>query len=569
MEYEFCKKLKKGDEKVFRMLIENELRRAWFVCYHITKDTETAAPLLIAAWNRSLTECLEAEKPPKCSFRELFAENLARSYLRKPESDSDYKGINIPGISSVYRPFLDAIDALRYEDRYMYLLHVFCGLSMARFADIIHVSVEEAQQKLDLLSEDLTANSGITKQNYAQFVMLSTKLKSSDNRIFRDIKLPDILLNRIYHDYRHMLSDSEPRPAGNKPVRKDLPTMNKKQFKKKKLIAAIVIILLAVIAIIVILPRITAQSSSSSIVTTYNVDEITYGNVSSTISGSGTLTPVTSETLTASRAAEVTSVNYNAGDEVASGDVIAVLTAGNGSTEEITASFDGVIIEIPINAGDDISQGGEVAMVMGKDGYTLGIAVDELDIATVALDQEVDITIDAVSGDYTGSVSDISYNGSTSGSVTAYEITVSVDYIEGVYPGMSVSAEIVVEDSGDGLIVPVDAVSTSGDDSYIYLAPDSAETGDEYEEDELDLSDLTTVTVETGMSDGSYIMIESDELEEGDLIVITTVTSTQTGSDSSSSEDMSGMDFSDFDFEDFDPSSMPQGGGDFSGSFSE
>lgn len=68
------------------------------------------------------------------------------------------------------------------------------------------------------------------------------------------------------------------------------------------------------------------------------------------------------------------------------------------------------------------------------------------------------------------------------------------------------------------------------------------------------------------MSDGSYILVESDEFAEGDLIVVTRLTSTQTGSDSQGSGGMGGgfpgggMDFGDFDFENFDPGTMPQGG---------
>ena len=260
------------------------------------------------------------------------------------------------------------------------------------------------------------------------------------------------------------------------------------------------------------------------------------------------------------------------GAEVAEGDVLAVITSDNGD-EEITAPCDGILIEFPIEAGDEVATGGSVAIIMGKDGFTMGIAVDELNISSIALDQEVAFTIDAVDGDYTGSVSAISYNGSSSGGTTAYQITATVEYIEGVYPGMSASAEIVIEDSGDGLLVPVDAVGTSGDDNYIYLAPSSAELGTSYEEGEIDLNDLTRVTVETGMSDGSYIMIESDELAEGDLIIVTQITSTLTGSDSEGGNEgfggmmefPGGMDFSDFDFENFDPSQMPQGGGSFPG----
>lgn len=347
--------------------------------------------------------------------------------------------------------------------------------------------------------------------------------------------------------------------------------VKKKRGKYKKLIFTAVILLILAGAGAKILPRVLGSTTGASRITTYEVEEITYGNVSTTVSGSGTLTPVTSETLTSSRAGEVKSVNFTVGDTVAENDVIAVITGDDGD-EEITAPCGGILVELPISAGDTVAQGGSVAMVMGKDGFTMGIAVDELNISSIALDQEVTFTIDAVDGDYTGSVTGISYNGSTSSGSTAFQITAEVEYIEGVYPGMSASAEIVIEDSGDGLIVPVDAVGTSGDENYVYLAPSGAELGASYEEDEIRLEDLTRVTVETGMSDGSYIMIESEELSEGDLIVITQITSTQNGSE----EDGEGgglegfpgggsMDFSDFDFENFDPSQLPDMGGSFPG----
>lgn len=359
-----------------------------------------------------------------------------------------------------------------------------------------------------------------------------------------------------------------------KPAQK--PPVKKAGFRHRKRILVIVILLVIAAAAAVFLFRMRSQSADVSRITTYNVEEITYGNVSTTVSGSGTLTPVTSETLTASAAGEVQSVNFSVGDEVAADDVIAVISGGSGD-EEITAPCDGVLTELPIAAGDEVARGGSVAMVMGKDGFTMGIAVDELNISSIALDQEVAFTIDAVDGDYTGSVTEISYNGSSSNGSTAFQITAEVEYIEGVYPGMSASAEIVIEDSGDGLIVPVDAVGTSGDENYVYLAPSGSEPGDSYKEDAINTEDLTKVTVETGMSDGSYIMIESNDLEEGDLIVVTQITSTLTGAEGENESGMGGfpgggmgggmegfpggdMDFSDFDFENFDPSQMPQGG---------
>ncbi|MBR5769212.1 MAG: HlyD family efflux transporter periplasmic adaptor subunit [Clostridia bacterium] len=355
----------------------------------------------------------------------------------------------------------------------------------------------------------------------------------------------------------------------------------RKPAKKKKyvkwIIIAAVIVAVAVAAAL-LLPKLLGNSGDSARITTYNVEEVTYGNVSTTISGSGNLTPVSKTTFSAEYEAEITAVNFAAGGEVAADDVIMTVTYtvvdrfGNESTDdaEITAPYDGIILELSVAVGDTVSQGDTLCMVMGKDGYTMDISVDELNISYVELGQSVQFSIDAVTGAYTGTVSSISYNGSTSGSVTSYKIKAKLDYIEGVYPGMSASANIVIEDSGNGLLVPVDAVYTSGDTNYVYLAPSDAETGTEYDESAIDLNKMTKVTVTTGMSDGSYTLVESDSLSEGSRILVKKVTSTATGSDTSSRSDRDFPGGSDFpggnfpggglDFGDFDPSNRPSGG---------
>ena len=430
-----------------------------------------------------------------------------------------------------------------------------------------------------------------------------------------------------------------------KPTGKTAQPNRRAAEKKKKTIvlAAVsgVLVIALVIALIVVIRK--ANTPALTTTTQYTVNEVTVGNVSTTVSGSGSLTPITSRTLTAAEllgAAEETdetdeteedteetgteaagddgtgaladsgietgtgsnagsglpaspqtpaiaggsiqSLNVQVGDTVEQGEVLAVIAFGSAetadgedgsekaSTANILAPYDTVILEWYLQEGDEVSDDTEVGLFMGTDGYTLNISVDETNIASVGLGQDVEISIDASSEEMPiGTVTDISYNGSTSGSTAAYKITVTFDYVAGTYPGMGVSAEIVIEDSGDGLLVPVSAVQTSGDTKYVYLAPSGASLADVYEDGELDTADLTKVTVTTGMSDGSYIIIESGNLDEGDLIVSITRTSTQTGTDGSGSSggmggfgDLGGMGSfpgGDFDFGDFDPSQFPSG----------
>ena len=270
----------------------------------------------------------------------------------------------------------------------------------------------------------------------------------------------------------------------------------------------------------------------------------------------------------------IRTINVQVGDTVDEGDVLAVIEFETEETRNIIAPYDAVILEFYLHDGDAVTDETSVAMFMGIDGYTMTISVDENNISLIELGQDVEISIDVINeNDLTGEVTDISYNGSTSGSTTAYGIVVTFDYVEGTYPGMSVSAEIVIEESDEGLLAPVSAVYTSGDTSYVYLAPGGATEGTEYEEGDIDVSKLTKVTVTMGMSDGTYIRIDSSSLDEGDLIVVITYTSTDTGNGSSGSGSggmgefggfggggMGGFPGGDFDFGNFDPSQMPSGG---------
>lgn len=585
MDYDQYNRLRRGDIKAFRELYAIELRRMWFICYYITQDAGKAAPLLLRGWKKAVAQVVaKAPGVPKESFTASVSAEIFKMASQGIESDEDDGPLPAPSVPSQYGPLIEGIKQLPYEERYLYLLTTFGGLTAAAVSALMGISFDEAKKRIASISSKAQDTPEIKKMGLRDSVYLSTQFKSYDGKPFEEIALPPPLVAALEHDYMLLLRQqgrTTARSKGRKEskrmksaTRPDQGAAAKKAgFKHAKPIAITAVVLAVAIAAALVLPR-AFRAASDTRITTYQVEEITYGNVSTTISGSGTLTPVTQETLTSASAGEVESVSFTVGDEVAEGDVLAVIASDNGD-EEITAPCDGILIEFPVKAGTEVAADGSVAMIMGKDGFTMGIAVDELDIASIALGQEVSFAIDAVDGDYTGSVTAISYNGSTSGGTTAYQITAAVDYIEGVYPGMSASAEIVIEDSGDGLLVPVDAVGTSGDDNYIYLAPSGAELGASYEEGEIDLNDLTQITVETGMSDGSYMRIESDELAEGDLIVVTQITSALTGSEEEGEDGGfggmggfpggGGMDFGDFDFENFDPGQMPQGGGEFPG----
>lgn len=193
----------------------------------------------------------------------------------------------------------------------------------------------------------------------------------------------------------------------------------------------------------------------------------------------------------------------------------------------VKADTDCTLTSLSVEAGDTVAAGTTVCSMTGTGGFTIALSIDELDIATVKLGQNATVTLDALTGEFTGTVTNISYAGSGS-YVTSYTATISTEPIEGAYPGMSASAEIITETSGETLIVPVSAVQYEGETAFVYLADDGVTAGSTLADGALNLDKLTKVTVTTGMSDGSYIAITADELAAGDVIWVPERTSTAT-----------------------------------------
>lgn len=183
----------------------------------------------------------------------------------------------------------------------------------------------------------------------------------------------------------------------------------------------------------------------------------------------------------------------------------------------VKADTDCTLTALSVKVGDTVASGTSVCTLTGTGGFTIALSIDELDIASVKLGQSATVTLDAIDGEFNGTVTNISYAGSGS-YVTSYTATITTDPIEGAYPGMSASAEIITETSGESLIVPVSAVQYEGDIAFVYLAEDGTQAGTMLQEGSLDLDKLTKLTVTTGMSDGSYIVITAEGLAAGDVI---------------------------------------------------
>ncbi len=255
--------------------------------------------------------------------------------------------------------------------------------------------------------------------------------------------------------------------------------------------------------------------------------------------GSATFAYQAERTLTAQASGTVTSINVQEGSEVAKDEIILGLS-GDDLTESIqsaseslrsaeismqnlqdamnnytiTAPISGTIIEKDAKVGDAVKAGDTLCIVYDLSYLEMNINVDELQISSISVGQQVQITADAVPDKtYVGTVTRVSMKGTSNGGTTTYPVSIRIDDTDGLRPGMNANAEIVVAEAKNALVVPNAAVVRG---SYVLVTKDSpsaanADTAMEAPEG------FVYVPVKTGVSDDDYTQIVSG-IQEGDTI---------------------------------------------------
>ena len=254
--------------------------------------------------------------------------------------------------------------------------------------------------------------------------------------------------------------------------------------------------------------------------------------------GAGTFEYIAEKTITAQASGDIDAVYVLEGDKVSVGsklvhidsDSIAdSLTSSSLSLRSsalsrqnaqdrlddytITAPISGTVVMKNIKAGDKLDNSNmstEMAVIYDMSSLECELSVDELDIKNVEVGQAVIITSDAVEGRiYHGEVSNVSINGTTSGGVTTYPVTIVItDFDEDLLPGMNIDVEITTSQAKGVLAIPVTAVNRG---NVVYVKGEKTDENDRAPEG------YKSVRVETGVYNNQYIEIKSG-LKEGDVV---------------------------------------------------
>ncbi len=336
-------------------------------------------------------------------------------------------------------------------------------------------------------------------------------------------------------------------PVINKTIQR-----KKRRRRIKRLIIWLIILLVGFLAVrLFVIPKLKASATL-----TYDSYTATQGSISNSLSFSGSIDVVNSETLAAEGAGTVRKIYVQEDDAVSLGDRLIRLSNG----EIIKAGFDGEVNELSVEEGDEVSANDSLIQIVDFQNLQVSIRVDEYSVASVSVGQACNVTVTALDQTFESTISHINRIPAGGNSTAYYTVTAEFSGSEDVLPGMQVTVVIPEEEATNAVILSQDALSFGPqNNAYVLMQNDEGE--------------MEQVYVETGVDNDSYVQIVSG-LQAGDT-VYKEVASTEEASGimslfSSLNSQQSTAGAGPTNMGDFDPSTMQQdrtfdGGGNFGG----
>lgn len=188
------------------------------------------------------------------------------------------------------------------------------------------------------------------------------------------------------------------------------------------------------------------------------------------------------------------------------------------SDYSIRAPFDGIVTGLSVESGDTISQTAVLASIITKELRAV-ISLNEVDAVGVKAGDNVTLTFNALPNTtLSGKIAKIDTIGTASQGVVTYGAEVSFEEQDAMLkPGMSVTAEIVVAQKENVVLVPNEALTYAGDRTFVQTVSGEKKR------------------VETGMTDNVSTEIVSGLNEKDQIVIVkrnTSGTALGTGSQS-------------------------------------
>jgi HlyD family secretion protein len=179
---------------------------------------------------------------------------------------------------------------------------------------------------------------------------------------------------------------------------------------------------------------------------------------------------------------------------------------------QLKSPINGVVLSKSVGVGDEVTEAQQLFVISDLTSMKLVISVDELDIVNVKLGQQASVVVDALPEEiYAAEVVRIAGEGTVSDGVANYDVTLQLSDPEKLMPGMTANATILLESKKGALLVPSEAIRTSGTKKTVIVLKGTT---------------LQTLDVTVGLRNDTSTEVLSG-LKEGDLVVLSSTTRQQ------------------------------------------
>ena len=273
-------------------------------------------------------------------------------------------------------------------------------------------------------------------------------------------------------------------------------------IKKKKWIKWLILLLIAIAAVVGVSAQKGTKTASYTEVSAQKGDLTTYYNFD------GLVYAAREQALISNASGTVKTVYVVQNQKVEKGDQIYRL-AGRGV---VKADIDGEVTGLYIAEDDYITAGSVVVKITDMDRLEARLEVDEYDVHAMTPGTPASIQVLASGASFDGTVSKLDKNGTTVGDLSYYTATVPMNSMEGVYPGMQISAKALRGHTEDAVLLHMSAIQF-----------------DEYNQPYVEVGSAQEphrVNIVIGISDGVYCEILFG-VAAGDTVLVPSGMSTQ------------------------------------------
>ena len=271
--------------------------------------------------------------------------------------------------------------------------------------------------------------------------------------------------------------------------------MKKKKSKKKFIVLGIILIL-----VVCIVASCSLFFKSSD----YTEETVVGRDISAYYSFSGHVSAKESQTISADVAMQIKKVHVKEGDTVKKGDAIFTVT----DNQTLTSNIDGEVVSVSAKEGEIYSNSMALATIINYDTLQAEIKIDEYDINSLNIDEDVTVRINALSSDVQGKVASISKEAVQEQEVTYFPATVSISRDDRVKIGMSCEVTALNQ-------------SVKSAPSISMKALQFDENNKAYVNKKGEQGIAEKIYVKTGVNDGNYVEI-LDGLSVDDVVLIST-----------------------------------------------